>query len=98
MVTCLGLLLTTVTPAHAHDDCVVAATVTSITRQRDEGVSLPVSIVYTEMLFRLEGLPVPDDEIPDVVSFIFHSRITLTDLQALQRQACAQDDEDPNDR
>jgi hypothetical protein len=98
VVTSLGLLLIMITPAHAHDDCAVAATVTAITRQRDEGVSLPVSIVYTEMLFRLEGLLVPDDEIPEIVSFIFHSRITLTDLQAFQRQACAQDDEDPDDR
>ena len=95
---CLSLLLATVTPAHAHDDCAVAATVTSITRQRDEGVSLPISIVYTEMLFRLEGLLVPDEEIPDIVNFIFHSRIALTDLQALQRQACAQDEEDLDDR
>lgn len=94
----LGLLLATATPAHAHDDCSVAAIVTSITRQRDEGVSLPVSIVYTEMLLRLEGLLVPDDEIPDIVTFIFHSRLALADLQLFQRQACAKNEGDPDDR
>lgn len=92
IATCLVLLLATATPVHARDDCDVAAVVVSVVRDHDAGVSLPASVMHMEMLFHLEGLLIPDDGIPDMVNFIFHSRATRAEAQAYRRRACAQDE------